>query len=326
MSRYGWSTNRDQISPYSSTMGGVNVTDEDFSYITTEDLQSTSLGSSVPTRTYAHSPRPRSSAVPEDDVLLIKNKGVTYPAHFPAYAIGDGKLRVRDVRDRVGVLLDLSDRRVRRTKLLYKGRQLKEPGAPVRDYGVKNNSEVMVVLPDGDVDAESSDDSDEEMVVVDGDGASAVGSTGGTDDGKKRRGKKKGRKSKKRSSNTSPRNSAPNLGVPTGQESHRPSSPNSQPPAAAAATGPHAKLEAIAAKFNADLRQPCEDFIAAPPTDAKKRVEEHRKLSETTMQHVLLKLDEVETAGDPDARATRKALVQDVQDVLKRLDARAEAS
>ncbi|KAK1966830.1 hypothetical protein LZ32DRAFT_106605 [Colletotrichum eremochloae] len=322
MSRYGWSTNRDQLSPYSSTLGGVpNVTDEDFSYITTEDLQSNSLGSSVPTRTYAHSPRPRGSAVPEDDVLLIKNKGVTYPAHFPAYAIGDGKLRVRDVRDRVGVLLELSDRRVRRTKLLYKGRQLKEPAAPVRDYGVKNNSEVMVVLPDGDVDAESSDDSDEEMVVVGGDGASTVGSTGGTDDGKKRRGKKKGRKSKKRSSNTSPRDSASNLGVPGGQESHRPSSPNSQ-----AATGPHAKLEAIAAKFNADLRKPCEDFIAAPPTDAKKRVEEHRKLSETTMQHVLLKLDEVETEGDPDARAARKAIVQDVQDVLRRLDARAEAS
>ncbi|KAK1566198.1 BAG domain-containing protein [Colletotrichum navitas] len=321
-SRYGWSTNRDQISPYSSTLSGVpHVTDEDFSYITTEDLQSTSLGSSVPTRTYAHSPRPRGSAVPEDDVLLIKNNGVTYPAHFPAYAIGDGKLRVRDVRDRVGVMLELSDRRIRRTKLLYKGRQLKEPAAPVRDYGVKNNSEVLVVLPDGDVDAESSDGSDEEMVVVASDGASAVGSTGGTDDGKKRRGKKKGRKSKKRSSNTSPRDSASNLGVPTGQESHRPSSPNSQ-----AATGPHAKLEAIAAKFNADLRQPCEDFIAAPPTDAKKRVEEHRKLSETTMQHVLLKLDEVETAGDPDARAMRKALVQDVQDVLRRLDARAEAS
>ncbi|KAK2029603.1 hypothetical protein LX32DRAFT_352933 [Colletotrichum zoysiae] len=325
MSRYGWSTNRDQISPYSSTLSGVpNVTDEDFSYITTEDLQSNSLGSSVPTRTYTHSPRSRGSAVPEDDVLLIKNKGVTYPAHFPAYAIGDGKLRVRDVRDRVGVMLELSDRRVRRTKLLYKGRQLKEPAAPVRDYGVKNNSEVLVVLPDGDVDAESSDDSEEEMVVVGGDGASAVGSTGGTDDGKKRRGKKKGRKSKKRSSNTSPRDSASNLGVPTAQESHRPSSPNGQ--AAPAAAGPHAKLEAIAAKFNADLRKPCEDFIAAPPADAKKRVEEHRKLSETTMQHVLLKLDEVETAGDPDARATRKALVQDVQDVLRRLDARAGAS
>ncbi|KAK1981568.1 BAG domain-containing protein [Colletotrichum cereale] len=321
MSRYGWSTNRDQISPYSSTLSGVpNVTDEDFSYITTEDLQSSTLGSSVPTRTYAHQPRSRGSAVPEDDVLLIKNKGVTYPAHFPAYAIGDGKLRVRDVRDRVGVLLELSDRRVRRTKLLYKGRQLKEPAAPVRDYGVKNNSEVMVVLPDGDVDAESSDDSDEEMVVVAGDGASAVGSTGGTDDGKKRRGKKKGRKSKKRSSNTSPRDSASNLGVPSGQESHRPSSPNNQ------ATGPHAKLEAIAAKFDADLRKPCEDFIAAPPTDAKKRADEHRKLSETTMQHVLLKLDEVETEGDPDARAKRKALVKDVQDVLRRLDACAEAS
>ncbi|KXH25598.1 BAG domain-containing protein [Colletotrichum nymphaeae SA-01] len=317
MSRYGWSTNREQISPYSSTLSGVpDVTDEDFSYITTEDLQSTSLGSSVPTRSYAHNPRSRGS-VPDDDILLIKNKGITYPAHFPAYAIGDGKLRVRDVRDRVSVLLELSERRGRRVKLLYKGRQLKEPAAPVRDYGVKNNSEVMVVLPEGEVDAESSDDSDEEMVVVGGDGGSAVGSNGGTDDGKKRRGKKKGRKSKKRSSNTSPRDSASNLGVP-GQERQSSPSPSK-------ANGPHAKLDAIAAKFEADLRQPCEDYIASPPTDPKKREEEHRKLSETTMQHVLLKLDEVETEGDQDARMKRKALVQTVQDVLKRLDARLKA-
>ncbi|OLN96718.1 hypothetical protein CCHL11_02296 [Colletotrichum chlorophyti] len=316
MSRYGWSTNREQISPYSSTLSGVpDITDEDFSYITTEDLQSSSVGGG---QRYSRSPRSHGNVapVPEDDVLLIKNKGVTYPAHFPAYAIGDGKLRVRDVRDRVGVMLELSDRRVRRVKLLYKGRQLKEPAAPVRDYGVKNNSEVMVVLPEGDVD-ESSDESDEEMVIVAGDGASTVGSTGGTDDGKKRRGKKKGRKSKggRRSNNTSPRDSAPNLGVPA-QEGRR------SPSQVRQATGPHAKLDAIAEHFDTELRQLCENFIASPPSDPKKREEEHRKLSETTMQHVLLKLDEVETEGDQDARAKRKALVQTVQDVLKRLDAR----
>ncbi|KAF6828887.1 bag domain protein [Colletotrichum musicola] len=318
MSRYGWSTNRDQISPYSSTLSGVpNVTDEDFSYITTEDLQSSSIGGTSPTRTYAHNPRRTGVPVPEDDVLLIKNRGVTYPAHFPAYAIGDGKLRVCDVRDRVGLLLELSDRRVRRVKLLYKGRQLKEPAAPVRDYGVKNNSEVMVVLPEGEIDVESSDDSDEEMVIVAGDGASTVGSNGGTDDGKKRRSKKKGRKSKKgrSSKETSPRDSASNLGVPAqdGRKSPSPGRP---------ATGPIAKLNAISDHFNTELLPLCEKFIAAPPADSKKCEEEHRKLSETTMQHVLLKLDEVDTEGDQDARAQRKALVQHVQDVLKRLDSK----
>ncbi|KAK2018380.1 hypothetical protein LZ32DRAFT_371014 [Colletotrichum eremochloae] len=89
------------------------------------------------------------------------------------------------------------------------------------------------------------------------------------------------------------------------------------------AAGPLAKFEAIAAKFNADLRQPCEDFIAAPPTNAIKRVEEYRKLSESAMQHVLLKLDEFDTEGDPDARAARKAIIRDVQEVLGRLSARA---
>ncbi|TDZ16102.1 hypothetical protein Cob_v011028 [Colletotrichum orbiculare MAFF 240422] len=311
MSRYGWSTNRDQISPYSSTLSGVpDVTDEDFSYITTEDLQS----SAGPTRSYAHNQR-RGPAVPEDDVLLIKHKGATYPSHFPAYAIGDGKLRVRDVRDRVGALLDLPERRTRRVKLLYKGRQLKEPAAPVRDYGVKNNSEVMIVLPEGEVDVDSTDDDDEEMVVVAGDGASTVGSNGGTDDGKKRRKKKGGKSKGKGSKKSSPRDSAANLGVP-GQDRQRSPSP------ARPANGPHAKLDVIAAKFETELLPLCEDFIAAPPSDPKKREDEHRKLSETTMQLVLLKLDEVETEGDQEARQRRKTLVQRVQDILKRLDSR----
>ena len=57
-----------------------------------------------------------------------------------------------------------------------------------------------------------------------------------------------------------------------------------------------------------------------PPSDSKRREDEHRKISETVMQQVLLKLDEIDTAGDEGARAQRKALVRQVQDVLKGLD------
>lgn len=60
-------------------------------------------------------------------------------------------------------MMELPDRAARCIKLLYKGRQLKEPVAPVRDYGVKNKSELMAVL--SDVGSDSSP-SEEEMVIV----------------------------------------------------------------------------------------------------------------------------------------------------------------
>lgn len=313
MSRYGWSLG----SPYGSSLGGAvpNITDDDFSYITSEDLEGPPAGS--PTTSRYH-PRSHSAVppAPEDDVLLIKNKGVTYPAHFPAYSIGDGKLRVNDVRKRVAIELGLSDRRARRAKILYKGRQLKEPAAPVREYGVKNNSEVMVVLSDAGLDDESSSASDEEMVVVADE--SGRGSAVGADGDKKRR-KKRSKKSKKPRDTGSPRDSASNLSVP-GQASDTtaPSTPGGKQ----VASGPFAKLDELDHHYMSTLHPLLREYVADPPADPKKREDEHRKISETIMAQVLLKLDEIETNGDPDARTRRKELVRKVQDELKELDAK----
>lgn len=284
MSRYGWSLNREQSSPYGAMAGGVPaVTDEDFSYITSQDLEDPSfLGvrSGGPT--------------PEDDVLIVKNKGVTYPAHFPAYAIGDGKLRVKDVRDRVGLMMELSERATRRVKLLYKGRQLKEPAAPVREYGVKNKSEIMAVLADG---RDESSPSDEEMVIVNDNETARP---------KKKKNKKRGGKSKgDGDSASSPRDSASNIGGP------------SPTPGA----GAMKRLDELSNEFSTKLQPLCKAYIASPPSDPKKRDEEHRKISETVLQNILLKLDEVDTEGVAEVRAKRKELVTRVQDVLKALDA-----
>jgi hypothetical protein len=278
MSRYGWS--REQISPYSSMSGsGPAVTDEDFSYITSQDLDDPSLG--LPeTRPRARSRGGRPD--PEDDVLLIKNKGVIYPTQFPAYSIGDGKLRVDDVRSRICVTMDLPQRFANRIKLLYKGRQLKDASAPIREYGVKNKSEVMAVLPEGEVAGSTSEE--EEEVIVDGT--------------KSRRRKKK--KSKKSS------------------DKKDSGSPSQAPPPAA--TGPMGKLDELRAEFTNKWLPLAREFIAAPPADPKKREEEHRKISESILQQIVLKLDGVETDGNADIRTRRKAQITEANAVMKEMD------
>lgn len=278
MSRYGWS--REQISPYSSMSGsGPAVTDEDFSYITSQDLDDPSLG--LPeTRPRARSRGGRPD--PEDDVLLIKNKGVIYPTQFPAYSIGDGKLRVDDVRSRICVQMSLPQRFANRIKLLYKGRQLKDASAPIREYGVKNKSEVMAVLPEGE--AAGSTSEEEEEVIVDGTKS-------------RRRKKKKNKKASDKKDNGGPSQAPP-----------------------PAATGAMGKLDELRAEFTNKWLPMCRDFIAAPPADPKKKDEEHRKISESILQAIVLKLDGIETDGNEEIRARRKAQVKETQAILRELD------
>ncbi|KAI4864900.1 BAG domain-containing protein [Hypoxylon rubiginosum] len=316
MSRFGWSSGRDGISPYASqgdSQGVPHVTDDDFSYITSEDLEN-SLQS--PSRTYdPQGRRPPPSAGVDDDVLLIKNKGVTYPVHFPAYSIGDGKLLVGDVRTRVGLVMDLSERRSSRLKMLYKGRHVKEETVPIRDYGVKNNSELMVVVPEGKMSDEDEESSSEEVVVTEGAG-----------DQQKSKKNKKNKNRKKKKDRVSPRESTTSLDVPGQREregrrlSPDPSIHPSRVPSPTVPSGPAAKMATIRSHFDSQLLPLCQQLIDKPPRDRKKLEDEHRKLSETVMQHVLLKLDEVDTGGDPDIRAKRKELVTYVQDVLKEID------
>ena len=289
MSRYGWSLNREQSSPFSSMPDGVPaVTDDDFSYITSQDLDGPTMGVGS---------RRGGPAQPSDDVLIIVHKQVTYPVHFPPYAIGDGKLRVKDLRDRVGLMMELPETLSRRIKLYYKGKLLSEPALPVRDYGVKNKSELKANIPDV---RDGVSPSDEEMIVVDDAAA----------DSKSKKKKKKSKSGKRKASRndedsaSSPRDSASNVGA---------SSPT---PGAA----PLKRIDELATEFTTKWLPLCREYIAAPPADHKKREEEHRKLSETVLQQILLKLDEVDTEGVEEVRTKRRALVKHVQDVLKELD------
>ncbi len=283
MSRYGWSR-----SPYSSQPGGVpTVTEDDYAYITSQDLDDAGLGASGSAHRQ-HSP----SA--DDDVLLIQNRGVNYPTHFPRHTIGDGKLEVRDVAKRAGLMMGLPEREWRYLKFIYKGRQLKDQSAPVRDYGVRNNSTLMAILPEG---GDRADDSDEEMVVV--------------GESKSQRKNKKRKAAKKRNagdgdSASSPRDSTSNGGAKS--------------PSPGLGAAGQRRIDEIANEFTTKWLPQCKDYTVKPPADARRRVEEHTRLSESILQHVLLKLDEVETEGNPDVRQSRKDLIRNVQDVLKQVD------
>ncbi|KAI5865279.1 BAG domain-containing protein [Durotheca rogersii] len=318
MSRWGWTSwgsGRVPVSPYapqSSTQSVPDVTDDDYSYITSEDLE---RSLQPPARAYdPQSRRPTSSSSMDDDVLLIKNKGITYPVHFPAYSIGDGKLLVQDVRTRVGLVMDLSNRRSRRLKMLYKGRQLKEESVPIRDYGVKNNSELLVVVPEGKLSDEDDSGSGQDVVMAEET----------VEQPRPRKANKKPRKKKRE--HVDPHESVANLEVPgrRDRDGRRPSADGSAHPSRvaspAASSGPLEKLEAIRSHFDKELLPQCEKFSAHPPKDPKKCEDEHRKLSETIMQHVMLKVDEVETGGDIEIRARRKELVNYVQDIFNELD------
>jgi hypothetical protein len=110
------------------------------------------------------------------------------------------------------------------------------------------------------------------------------------------------------------------LPTPTNFSGPRPTpSPQSAPPPATPQTA-IGKMDALASKFHTEFVPLCIQYLQNPPEDKAKRQFEYKKLSETILAQILLKLDGVETEGDPDARVRRKELVREVQNMLNKLD------
>ncbi|KAE8556763.1 hypothetical protein EYB25_001467 [Talaromyces marneffei] len=306
------------------------VSDSDYSYLTSDDIvqpprpyqQSHNEGRRVLRREINH--------VEDEspDILLLKHRGVTYPLHFPPYAIDDGDLTVGQLRRLAAEKTGTSD--VNRIKILYKGKLLRDDAKPCKDEGLRQNSEVMCVVsevrPGESTSSFSGSEagSRSEALSLDSRSNQNPPSGGGS-------GKKKGNKKKKKK----PQHLAPE---PTFAETRKtPSKDSLAPPSDVRPTSagrssatpspapnlqqfstPTEQVDALLRYLRTELAPLCEKHLSHPPTDPKARSYEHKLLNETILSQVILKADSIDSE---EARPARRALIKEAQGLLNKLDA-----
>ncbi|KIW06416.1 uncharacterized protein PV09_02867 [Verruconis gallopava] len=297
----------DRLSPFtrSSNKNDGQVSDSDFSYITAEDLAKANAGNGfVPSHDR------------DTDVLILKHKRVSYPVHFPAHSIDKGQLKIGDVRAAAAKKLELDPSQADRIKIFYRGKNLKDDSKSAKDEGLKSSIESELMLVIGDAVPEESSESESEDNAANGTGESKK---------KKRSRKRKSKKKKGGDSGTATPSSGYSNANIDPDATYAPSNappprPTSTPRPQAPPQTPIEKLDAIASLFHTKFVPEAVQYINNPPKDKAKREFDHKRFSETILAQVLLKLDAVETEGDPAARQKRKDLVKEVQSMLNKLD------
>ena len=323
MSSYGRSALEDwggRRSPYASAAGNRSVEEYDFEYLGPKDLERSHSPPAYYRPSVAHSHGYDDGEGP--DIILLRHMNNQYDLNFKPFAISDGILLVGDIRRFAAEKLRAPD--PSRLRLLYKGKQLKDDKRPAKEYGLKQQSEIMVVVSDTPPSRPNSDSETEES-------GSAVSHSS-------KRGKNKGRKPKLKTSKDNLAASVTDNGPqsrPRSRRGSRVASPHlrsslhSSPPQSPPFHSPKSdtargKVEQLASTFHTQWVPKCDQFLLHPPFDAKLRDQEHKKLSELILAQVLLKADDIETEGDLQARTDRKKLVDEIYDMFKRLDAAAK--
>ncbi|CRG85852.1 hypothetical protein PISL3812_02857 [Talaromyces islandicus] len=326
------------------------VRDSDFSYLTGADDDGNDNSHRSHHHHHHHHPqaqyierRPRAQAnnnSDEDtpDILLLKHRGVTYPLHFPAYAIDDGDLTVGDIRRRAAEKTAATD--LQRIKILYKGKLLRDDDVACKDEGLKQQSEIMCIVSDVRPGESTSD-----LSESGGEKSDAALSTSGQGQqqqrpskNKRANDKKKQKKKKKRdeaaaaatatASSDLSSSVADNGGLaPPSFDQHRPTSSSGRSTTSSAAPSPapslqnirtgNAQVDALLHYLRGELAPMCEAYITDTPTDAKAREYEHKRLSETILAQVILKADGIDSE---EARTARRALIKEAQSWLTRID------
>ena len=336
-----WPSTSGRYSPFTSfysRSGPPPVTEDDYSYLSAEDHRSGRIhrdddysypSSNMTSQTQGRGSRSDNTSrrAPEaadlaPDVLILRHKNATYPLHFRPFSIAEGDLRVHDVRQQAADELRVED--PRRVKLLYKGKQLRDDKESCKHENLKQNSEIMCVVSSQPVsrDGDSSSDSGSvSTAAANGhptDGLGIPFAPG--EDKKKRKGHRGGNKKKRNPDRDAGAKDPAFLSPPAGPGTSisRSSSP-AAPPLKKPST-PAEALEQIQDNFNAAILPDVQAFLANPPPRGKERDFEYKKLSESILAQVLLKLDGVETMGNEVLRGRRKEIVRRVQGYLTDLD------
>ena len=84
---------------------------------------------------------------------------------------------------------------------------------------------------------------------------------------------------------------------------------------------PMGKVQALERAWRDEWQPQCAKFVANPPSSIDDRKKEQARLSELSLTKIVLKADEIEMEGDTDARTKRKSLLNEVNALLKKVDA-----
>lgn len=347
-----------RTSPFTATSGRGSIADH-VEYLTNDSLLSeprhsyTAHRASVgPTHSYVDEEAP--------DTLLLRYKHRTYELHFKPYAISDGLLLVSDVRKYAAEKLNTDPRRLRllykgrplRDDTLeakaYKLKQNSEIMCVI--------SEVEALNGAGSDHSGSGDDSSSVASNTNKPRRSRAESTtrprsqyetppqqsqpSYQSSAHQHRNPSTGRVNTRPSSEnlratamerqSSKQSSTGHLSPPRARSPMPPPSRGSppQPRPSTMATNtpidpnsPLGKVNALSSTFHTQWLTKCTQFIMNPPSDLKTRDLEYAKLSEGVMAQIVLKADNLEMEGDAEARASRKQLVNEATEVLKKLDA-----
>lgn len=303
-----------RFSPWGRTpVSPAEVSESDYSYITASDIDRSAGHAHQASPPPAVSPQEVAGG-PDTDVLMLKHRSVAYPVHYARNTISSGRLLVGDIRSMAAKKLSTSQSSSsapspidpRRVNLLYRGQKLTDDDVSARELGfrsggVHRSNEVLIVLSHHS--GAPSADADADPLSAEEDSADPTARK----KSRKRRGKKGAAKSR-RSGTADATAPAPSA------------APSLTNPSIPPASDPEGQLDALSRHFELVLLPLADKFLRDPPADAATRAFDHRRITETILQHVLLKVDGVEVDGREDLRARRKALVKDVQGWLGKLD------